>query len=273
MYYPAKYVLPSFAEKVGVKPPMEVATEASMDPLLKNLSIDLTGIWWMSGNPVHEELVSFANTKVNLTNGGFPATLSFPMNKKGMWSWLTTAFGTILRKFYGATRDPELHREMVFQSPTDGTIDTGLTDVPLVWVESYPLHKYALDCDATFGSENCDPTDCAPKEFNGTCADLIRQYPHDIWSRPTRFQEGSLFSATTYTLKRIVMGDGSPHPVFWAEFMQYMTEDTTECEWSWFGPTCTTKPGVRGERQMQSYRSNNWCERKQSAMWPLSVNC
>jgi hypothetical protein len=247
---------------------MEVATRENMDPELAKLDLDFEGIWWMSDNPVPEELVSFANTKVVLTNGSFPATLMVPNSRKGMWSWLTTAVGTVLRKYY-ASGDPDAHTDFVFQSPLEGTISTGLTDVPLVRVESFPFYKYTQDCNVTSGSkENCDPTDCAPKGYAGTCSDLIREYPNDLWSRPTKFQEGSIFSNTTYTLKRIVMGDGSPHPVFWDEFMEHTkSEETQDCPWNWWWTGCTTIPGVRGEKQLQSYMSDDWCKRRHAAIW------
>jgi hypothetical protein len=275
VYYPAKYVLPANAAKAGIQPPMEVATTENMDPELQRLGIDFTGIWWMSDNPVPEELVSFANTKVSLTNGGFPATLMVPNGRKGMWSWLTSFVGSILRKYYG-TSDPNSHTDFVFESSTKGKISTGLTDVPLVWVESFPFYKYTQDCDETSGSkDNCDPTDCAPKDYDGTCADLIEQYPDDMWSRPTKFQAGSIFSDTTYTLKRIVMGDGTPHPVFWNEFMEHMkSEERQECHWSWFERICETIPAVPGEKQLQSYMSDDWCARRDAAIWGLgSFGC
>lgn len=268
----AKYVLPANAAEAGVQPPMEVASEENMDPELANIGIDFTGIWWMSDNPVPEELVSFANTKLTLTNGSFPATLMVPNGRKGMWSWLTTTVGSVLRRYYG-TGDPNSRTSFVFQNSSEGYISTGLTDVPFVWVESFPFYKYTQDCDVTSGSkDNCDPTDCAPQGYIGTCADLIRQYPNDIWSRPTKFQRGSLFSNTTYTLKRIVMGDGSPHPVFWDEFMEHMkSEDTEECTGWWPWRTCTIVPGIRGEKQMQSYMSDDWCKRRDSAIWGLGL--
>lgn len=276
VYYPAKYVLPANAAEAGVQPPMEVGNKTNMDPDLQKIGIDFEGIWWMSDNPVPEELVSFANTKVKLTDGGFPATLMVPNSRKRMWSWLASTVGTILRKYY-ATGDPNAHTDFVFESSVKGSISTGLTNVPLVWVESFPFYKYSVDCDKTFGSkDNCDPTDCAPEGYDGTCADLIQQYPNDIWSRPTRFQRGSLFSDTTYTLKRIVMGDGSPHPVFWDEFMQHTkSEEKQECYWTWWlERKCTTIPSVPGEKQLQSYASDDWCERRDAAIWGLgSFGC
>lgn len=269
VYYPAKYVLPANADAAGVDPPMAVASKQNMNPNISKTGIDFEGIWWMSDNPVPEELVSFAGAGVELTDGGFPATIMVPNSRKGMWSWLTGTIGTTLRKYY-ATGDPDAHTDFVFESSEKGHITTGLTDVPLVWVEEFPFYKYSLTCDVTYGKEFCDPTDCAPADYDGTCADLIQQYPDDIWSRPTKFQDRSIFPDTTYTLKRIVMGDGSPHPVFWDEFMKHTkSEDTEECSgWLWWR-SCTTIPGVPGEKQLQSYRSDDWCERRHAAIWGL----
>jgi len=265
VYYPAKYVHPDTARENGHEPPMEVGNADNMDSKLKDLGIDFEGIWWMSDNPVPEELVSFANTVVKATNGGFPATLMVPNSRKGMWSWLTTSVGNILRRYY-ATGDPDSHTDFVFTSPLEGEITTGLTDVPIVWVERFPFYKYTKNC-AEFAGDKflCDPTDCAENIPDKTCADLIEEYPDDMWSRPTIFQERSWFSNTTYTLKRIVLGDGSKHPVFWDEFMTHMEKKEKDCSrWERFWGKCRTG---KGEKEMQSYRSDNWCKRKHDAIW------
>jgi len=268
VYYPAKYVLPEIARENGVEPPMEVGNAGNMDPKLKELGIDFEGIWWMSDNPVPEELVSFANTVVNLTNGGFPATLMVPNSRKGMWSWLTSTVGNILRKYY-ATGDPDSHTDFVFKSTLEGDITTGLTGVPGVWVDRFPFYKYSKNCDEFAGDKFlCDPTDCAEKIPDKTCAQLIQDYPDDMWSRPTLFQERSLFSNTTYTLKRIVLGNGLRHPVFWDEFMRHMTKHEKDCPW-WdvLGRWCEVVGSHEGEKEMQSYRSDDWCSRKHNAVW------
>lgn len=271
VYYPAKYVLPSIASANGVDAPMEVANEGNMDPKLKELGIDFEGIWWMSDNPVPEELVSFANTVVQDTDGGFPATLMVPNSRKGMWSWLVTTVGTILRQYY-ATGDPDSHTDFVFSSDHEGEITTGLTDVPFVWVDRFPFYKYTANCSETSGDQFlCDPTDCAANLPDWTCAQLIQDYPDDMWSRPTLFQERSWFTNTTYTLKRIVRGDGSAHPVFWDEFMTHMTKHEYECPW-WdvSGSWCEHVGSHPGEKQMQSYKSDTWCERQHDATWGLT---
>jgi len=271
VYYPASYALPENAEEAGVPPPMKLATPDNMDPKLKMLGLDFEGIWWMSDNPVEEELISFANTEVNTE--GFPAILEVPNKKSGMWSWTTTAMGYLTR-LQNVFVDPMRYTIMNFTTPEEGDISTGLTKIPLIWVESFPFYKYNHSCDDTHGKENCDPTDCAPAWYEGNCSDLITKYPHDKWSRPTIFQERSLFPDTTYTLKRIVYGNGTAHPVYWREWLEHTkTADRQECSWkwspdssSWFGGwykwTCETIPGVLGGVQLASWTTNDQCERK-----------
>jgi len=269
--YQAKYVLPATASAAGFAPPMEVGNPSNMDPKLKELGLDFEGIWWMSDNPVPEELVSFANTMIKNNSDGspWPATLMVPNSRKGMWSWRVDWIGYILRKYY-ATGDPDAHTDFVFFNTTQGQITTGLTEVPFVLVDRFPFYKYTTDCDKTSGdSFLCDPNDCAEKLntwgiTSKTCKELIEEYPDDMWSRPTLFQDGSWFSDTTYTLKRIVRGDGTPHPVFWEEFMRHMTKHN----YDWFGRFVDTDPP--GEVFMQSYASDTWCERQHDATWGLA---
>lgn len=259
---------------------MAVGSSDNMDNTLKtDFGIDFEGIWWMSDNPVPEELVSFAGTTITSTGGGFPVTLHVPNSGKGAWSWLMTTVGDILRRYY-ATGDPGAATDFVFSSETRGLITTGLTGVPIVWVDEFPFYKYTLDCDTTSGDPDdsaqkkrflCDPTDCADNIPGTTCQQLIRDYPDDMWSRPTVFQDRSFFDDTTYTLKRVVMGDGSPHPVFWDEFMRHMHETEEVCTWAWnwgYWRTCNQVQvnGGRGKKRMQSYNSDDWCHRQHAAV-------
>lgn len=189
--YEAKNVLPANAKAAGMEPPMQVATEEGMDPKLKILGLDFTGIWWMRDNPVPEELVSFAGAKVNAST--YPVDFNMPNNLKGMWAWPDTTVGRSLCSYY-STYDPAEPTPVLFESDTLGEIETGLTDVPLVWVDSFPFHK--ID--------------------------------EDQWLRPSYFQKGSLLPQTNYTLTRIVKGDGSPHPTYWPAFMKHMSENGVE---------------------------------------------
>eukprot|EP00931_Biecheleriopsis_adriatica_P035132 TRINITY_DN20234_c0_g1_i3.p1 TRINITY_DN20234_c0_g1~~TRINITY_DN20234_c0_g1_i3.p1 ORF type:complete len:122 (-),score=7.30 TRINITY_DN20234_c0_g1_i3:65-430(-) len=103
--------------------------------------------------------------------------------------------------------------------------ETGLTDVPLVWVDRWPF-KYINK---------------------------------DEWLRPTIFQDGSIFPDTDYTLTRIIMGDGTPHPKFWPEFLEWMTPK------NWFSPN---KPG---EAKMISFNSDDSCMRQCETVSPCWI--
>lgn len=184
--YAAKHALPSNAEADGFEPPMVVGSAENMDPRFASLGIDLTGIWWMRGNPIPEELVSFAHTTAN--ESSFPVTLTVNNGGKGMWAWSDTAMGQSLVAFY-ANYDANVSMTIDFDSATSGSISTALTDVPLLWVEGF-LFYYQND---------------------------------DEWLRPTTFQDRSMFSDTNYTLTRVVRGDGSAHPTYWPLFLQHMT--------------------------------------------------
>eukprot|EP01063_Lacrimia_lanifica_P037456 TRINITY_DN76_c0_g1_i3.p1 TRINITY_DN76_c0_g1~~TRINITY_DN76_c0_g1_i3.p1 ORF type:complete len:1515 (+),score=784.46 TRINITY_DN76_c0_g1_i3:58-4602(+) len=274
VYYPASYVLGANVP-AGKTPPMAVGSSANMDNA-KAAGLDFEGIWWMSDNPVAEELVSFAGARMNATSfAQGPIDLAVPMARAGMWSWLTDTVGDILRRYY-STGSPDDLKHFTFESTERGSISTGLTNVPLVWVkDNFPFVKYSHDCDEKYGSEYCNPTKCASTSAPGTtCADLIDQYPDDMWSRPTVFDKERWaankvpcpwapisnwgrpwWPDTTYTLKRIVMADGSPHPVFWNEWLEH-TKD---------------KNGAPGGKMLQSYMSNDWCERMDAAGWVSSL--
>lgn len=211
--YKAKYVLPKNAEQAGMAPPMLVGNSTNMDPALKQLGLDFEGIWWMRGNPVPEELASFANTKINASS--FPVQLSVFNNEKGKWSWDDNLGGQGLVKYYSAY-DPKDPSYFIFDNTTNGHIKTGLTDVPLVWVDRWPFVYMNKD----------------------------------EWLRPTIFQDRSLFPDTNYTLTRIIMGDGSPHPVFWPKFLDHMTPK------HWFSK------GKPGDYKMISFQTDNFCMRK-----------
>eukprot|EP00588_Corethron_pennatum_P013646 CAMPEP_0194267148 /NCGR_PEP_ID=MMETSP0169-20130528/1779_1 /TAXON_ID=218684 /ORGANISM="Corethron pennatum, Strain L29A3" /LENGTH=328 /DNA_ID=CAMNT_0039007957 /DNA_START=260 /DNA_END=1246 /DNA_ORIENTATION=- len=287
--YPAKDCC-----NVEVGSPMNVASgKASkkdkrwIDPRIQSdLNIDLEGIWWMSDNPLPENLMSFAGShgpgaeESPLT---FPATLNVPNSRMGSWSWDGSAAGTTLRKLYGVEiapgagnfggGNPEFEQTFLFNSTTVGEIkNVALTDA--LNVDSYNLYKYTSDCDVTSGSkENCDPEDCAPTNSEHTCAELIETYPDDMWSRPTVFKPWvkdltepwkffmSLVRFTidekktrtvTYTLKRIVYGNGTHHPVFWDEFTAQQTLEM--CTGWWWWRECST---VIGGKRLQSYSSDD----------------
>jgi len=191
-------LLPKNATAAGIESPMVVATNETnynVPAHLIDAGIDFQGLWWMMGNPVPEEVVSFAGTITETTDGGFPITLRVPNSGKGKWAWPDTFVGAFLSKYYSIF-DSYSYSDFIFDSPTHGEVTTGLTDLPLIWVESFPF---------------------------------VRLGP-DEWLRPTYFQDDrwasgqSPWPQTNYTLVRIVTSSGEPHPVYWPLFIKHMSD-------------------------------------------------
>uniref|UniRef100_A0A7S0ABI3 Uncharacterized protein n=1 Tax=Pyrodinium bahamense TaxID=73915 RepID=A0A7S0ABI3_9DINO len=192
--YHAKYVLPKNAAHVGMSPPMAVGTAENMDPQLPMLGLDFSGLWWMRGDPVPAQLVSFAHATVN--SSAFPAQLLWPSSRSGAWSWSDDAVGWGLVAYY-AMVDPAEPLRVNFVNATYGSIETGLTAVPLIWVDLWPFVKLSEDEWLRPATARSAPADGSSDE--------------------------PLLPETNYTLTRVVTADGQPHPVFWDKFMEHMT--------------------------------------------------
>ena len=247
---------------------MVVASSANMADA-KTLGLDLEGIWWMSDNPIPEELVSFAFATLNSTT--FPVNLAVPAGRAGQWSWLSDIRGNFFRR-YQSYVNPFSVTNFTFASPLNGMISNDLGSTPLVWVKDgqFPMYKYTADCDKTAGGKRaCNPTKCASTSTaNTTCTQLIAQYPDDMWSRPTVFDKDKWaknkipcpwapisnwrkpwWPDVTYTLKRIILADGSPHPIFWKEWLEHTR----------------SADGTPGAKVLQSFVTNDWCRRIKAA--------
>lgn len=164
---------------------MILGTSMNMDPKLKQLGIDLTGLWWMRGNPVPEVLASFARAEVNSST--FPVMLSVPNNLANHWSWQANTAGELLMTFY-STGSPQDVMQIIMLNATNGGIHTSLRDFPGIYVDEWGFH----------------------------------QINNDEWDRPTTFQNGSIigtiFGDSNYTLTRVLHEDGSPTK-FWNTFL------------------------------------------------------
>ena len=71
-------------------PPLEIGTSENMN--VEGFGVDLTGLWWMDGNPSGGSLASFAGCTYS-GDGTWPKTLSCPMNEAGKWSFEYTETG------------------------------------------------------------------------------------------------------------------------------------------------------------------------------------
>lgn len=97
--FAATDVLPANAQATGVSPPVEIGTTSNMnvDPAL---GIDLTGLWWMDGNPFPEYFVSFAG---GFGTSPFPTHLKMPTNMERHWTWPDTIIGRGTVAYYAFT--------------------------------------------------------------------------------------------------------------------------------------------------------------------------
>jgi len=97
------YVLPANAAAAGVAEPFDRGTTANMD--LTDLDVDLTGVWWMDGNPLSaEHLVSFASAEGKKP---FPAEVPVYNNLAGRWTWTDDITGRFVMAYYAFDAQPD----------------------------------------------------------------------------------------------------------------------------------------------------------------------
>lgn len=114
-HFPVEQVLPSNAKAAGVSPPFEIANETNMQ-LGAGMDLDLTGAWWMDGNPLtYEQLVSFAGAKGSLP---YPTTVEVPTSQMGRWSWSDNFLGRGIMAYYAFTSNPDEKQQFQFKNST-----------------------------------------------------------------------------------------------------------------------------------------------------------
>jgi len=164
------------------------------DSIQADLPFDFTGVWWMKDNPVPEELLSFAGMTCSSIDDAeehcsMPLRCSIPNSLKHMWSWDDSIAASVIQGYYAFTSSSNSEMVINFCNSTYGEVQTGLTDVPLIWVDKWPIQKLS----------------------------------EHQWLRPTVFQDISPSPDTDYKLTRILNEDGSPTE-FLPEFVSWMQE-------------------------------------------------
>jgi len=189
---------------------MPIGSSSNMDALP---GIDLTGLWWMRGNPMPEVLATFAGLKVLKTGSPFPLQFSTPMGSAFHWAYPDSIKGeAAARIFWGPVGLP------LSESPDGSGIER------MKW-EMYSAEKGTIPIVGPFASL-MDKWD-----FN-----FIDE---DQWQRPTIFKPyfcqeyGGALGFTcekpltiTYVLTRIVREDGS-RTKYWSDFESKMVQDGT----------------------------------------------
>jgi len=118
--FPVDHILPDNAIQAGVAPLFNMGTSANMfiDPAL---GIDLTGVWWMDGNPFTvEQLVSFAGAS---GTGPFPADVFVPTNLQGQWTWSDTLGGRLVMGWYNFISTVDETHDFAFENSSYAIID------------------------------------------------------------------------------------------------------------------------------------------------------
>mmetsp|Transcript_22640 Transcript_22640/g.51002 ORF Transcript_22640/g.51002 Transcript_22640/m.51002 type:complete len:270 (+) Transcript_22640:62-871(+) len=145
---PVEHILPQNALADGVLPPFEAGTLNNMflDP---GLGLNLTGTWWMDGNPLHwEQLVSFANAEGIMP---YPAVVKDPCSLARHWSWSDNVYGRAIMLWYAFSSSAEATLDFYFQNRTYADIDA-ISDAVFGETASFPF-TYINDDEWARGSD------------------------------------------------------------------------------------------------------------------------
>lgn len=157
-----------------------------------NWGVDLAGLWWMMGNPLAEEFVSFRGTTVTSSErGDFPKVTSSPSNMRGRWVWPYSLKGRALMSYYA------------------------LTELPTVpQVTRWTNASYAVIAPVAGGSTSESGFQYA---FRRNTSDPSG----DTWIRENLDSPDDDTPEYVYTLVRVINGDGTPNEKYWPKFTTY----------------------------------------------------
>lgn len=164
------------------------ATNAEM-----NFGVDMAGLWWMMGNVLAEEFVSWKGSTSDSPNS-FPMKMTSPTNLVANWVWPDSLNGRFLMSYYALTEEPSVPQILSWVNSSYAKI------VPIVGSSTadsgsqYILRKNESDTSGdTWIRENADSPDDTEPEY-------------------------------AYTLVRVVNGDGTANSKWWPEFEKYADE-------------------------------------------------
>jgi hypothetical protein len=167
--------------------PSVYATYATTEEMT-NIGVDMAGLWWMMGNKLAEEFVSWKGSKSSSPNV-FPMTMKAPTNLQGNWVWPYSIAGRTLMSYYAATEQPSVEQVLSWTNSSYATI------VPIVGGGNKEGAQFVLRRDMS--------------EPSG-----------DVWLRNNKATPDSP-EEYIYTLVRVVNGDGTPNPTWWPKFLEY----------------------------------------------------
>eukprot|EP00931_Biecheleriopsis_adriatica_P089993 TRINITY_DN64046_c0_g1_i1.p1 TRINITY_DN64046_c0_g1~~TRINITY_DN64046_c0_g1_i1.p1 ORF type:complete len:320 (-),score=42.63 TRINITY_DN64046_c0_g1_i1:3-962(-) len=186
--FPLDHAIPSNAIAAGSAVHPTLATPEEM-----TWGLDFAGLWWMNGNVLAEEFVSWHGATSNNPNK-FPMEVRAPSNLRGRWVWPYSIAGTTLMSYYAVTEEPSVPQVSFWTNSSYGRI------VPIAGGSTADSgFQYVVRKDES------DP--------NG-----------DTWIRENLDSPEDDTPEFIYKLVRIVNGDGTPNAVWWPEFKRYAEE-------------------------------------------------
>lgn len=154
-----------------------------------NWGVDMAGLWWMMGNQLAEEFVSWKGATSDSPNS-FPMEMRAPTNLGGNWVWPSSIKGRVLMSYYALTEDPTVPQVAQWTNASYAVI------VPIAGGSSDSGFQYVLRRDES------DPTG-------------------DTWIRENLDSPEDTEPEYIYTLVRVVNGNGTANARWWPEFETY----------------------------------------------------
>jgi len=182
--FPRAHTIQATAKAAGSSIYPTYATTEEM-----NFGIDMAGLWWMMGNVLAEEFVSWKGATSNSPNK-FPMEMRSKTNLAGNWVWPDSIKGRFLMSWYAVTEDPTVEQVATWTNSTYSVI------VPIAGGADESGFQYVLRINET------DPSG-------------------DSWIRENLDSPDDTEAEYIYTLVRVVNGDGTPNAVWWPEFERY----------------------------------------------------
>ncbi|KAJ3195821.1 hypothetical protein HDU67_004212 [Dinochytrium kinnereticum] len=121
----------------GIEDHMDLGTTATVDP---HIPKTYHGLFYMKGNPMPDEVCSFANGQYDEETRSY----SFPVYGPRIWTWDNTIFGRWLYSLVKATR---LHYHLTYDSTSDEILVTPVMHLDKLssWLRKVEIPKVVVE--------------------------------------------------------------------------------------------------------------------------------
>jgi hypothetical protein len=166
-----------------------------------NFGIDMAGLWWMKGNKLAEEFVSWKGSSTDTPNV-FPMVMKAPTNLRGNWVWPFSVPGRLLMSYYASTEKPSVEQVLYWMNNSYATI------IPIVGG----------------GQKSKGMQFVLRRNMSDPSGDVWLRLNKDTPESPEMY---------VYTLVRVVNGDGTPNNIWWPKFEEYAKDVGIEGLYVW----------------------------------------